>query len=260
MIIKFQDKFESILYSVLYSNLTGYYLSSKNEADNLFAEETFVDIDRLNWQEILDHHNQKFGQVKWLKNRNQDFLQFKNNINDALRHWKEFKYKIIIETMHQALKFGLIYVNNKSSAEANDLFNLARQVRSEVHRALGFIRFIPIERSKEKFLLAYFEEENQVGDLVINGFRNRYFGYHLLLKTPKIIYFLYQDQLFQIPTDKFDLKISKNNFDKFWQVFYQANFIPERKNTKLAQKLIPKKYWSWVKEGKIINSVDKKLI
>lgn len=256
MVIKFKDKFESIFYAVLYSNLTGHYLSSQNEPDNLFKEETFIDIERLNWQEILEQHNQKFGEVNWLKNQDEHFLQFKNNISYALRHWKIFKYKIIISVIRQALKFGLVYVNNKTSAEAKDLVNLASQVKKEVHRALGFIRFIPIERGKEKFLLAHFEEENQVGDLVINNFKNKYFGYNLLIKTPQIVYFIYRDQLYQLATNKFDLKITKDNFDKFWEVFYQANFIPERKNTKLATKLIPKKYWSWVKEGKMINQVD----
>ena len=104
------------------------------------------------------------------------------------------------------------------------------------------------------------KEENQVGDLVINGFKNRYPGYNLLIKTPKIIYFLYQDKLFQVSTDKFNIEINEGNFEKFWEVFYKANFIPARKNTKLAQKLIPKKYWSWVIEGKVINQVDKNLI
>jgi probable DNA metabolism protein len=260
MIIKFKDKFESIFYSVLYSNLTGYYLSSQNEPDNLFKEETFIDVEKLNWQAILQQHNQQFGQINWLKNQDEQFRQFKNTIELALRHWKQFKYKLIIETIRQALRFGLVYVNNKTSIETRNLFNLASQVKKEVHRVLGFIRFIPIERGKEKFLLAYFEEESRVGDLVINNFKNKYFGYNLLIKTPRIVYFFYQQKLYQLATEKFDLQITKDNFDKFWEVFYQANFIPERKNTKLAQKLIPQKYWSWLKEGRIINQVDKNLI
>ncbi len=260
MIIKFQDKFESILYAVLYSNLTGYFLSSKNEPDNLFKEEIFIDIDNLNWSEILQQHDHKFGPVKWLKNKNEDFEQFKNNIETALRHWKAFKYQVIIGLIRQALKFGILYVNNKSSQEAKNLLDLASQVRKEIHRALGFIRFIPVEKGQEKFLLGCFEEESQVGDLVIKNFKNRYFGYNLLLKTPKLIYFLYQDKLYQLPTEKFNLEINDKNFEKFWEVFYQANFIAGRKNTKLAQKLIPKKYWSWVKEGKLINLADKGLL
>ncbi len=96
--------------------------------------------------------------------------------------------------------------------------------------------------------------------MVINNFKNKYFGYNLLIKTPKKVYLFYENKLYQLATNKFDLQITKDNFDKFWAVFYQANFILERKNTKLAKKLIPKKYWSWLKEGRIINQVDKNLI
>lgn len=260
MIIKFKDNFESILYAVLYSNLTGYILSPQNEAEGLFKNEVFVDIDNLNWQEIINQHDQKFGEIKWLKNKNSDWLLLKSNVDYALRHWKPFKYKVIIETTRQALRFGLSYVNNKTTTEAKNLYDLAGQVKREVHRALGFIRFIPVERNKEKFLLGYFEEESKVGDLVVKNFSSRYYGYHLLIKTPKLIYLLYQGRVYQLSTDKFNLEVNDKNFEKFWEVFYQANFIPQRKNTRLAKQLIPKKYWSWVKEGKMINLVDKGLI
>lgn len=261
MIIKFQDKFESILYAVLYSNITGYVLSSQNEPDNLFTDDIFVDIEKLNWQEIIEQHDQKFGPVIWLKVKNKEEWQlFKINIDYALRHWKPYKYQVIIASIRHALKFGLTYVNNKTTNEAKDLYNLASQVKREVHRALGFIRFIPIERDQQKFLIGHFEEENQVGDLVIKNFQTRYQGYNLLIKTSKRIYFFYDKQVYQLAAHKFKMELNDQNFEKFWEVFYQSNFIPQRKNTKLAQKLIPKKYWSWVKEGNVINQVDKGLL
>ncbi|HDQ22653.1 MAG TPA: hypothetical protein ENN28_01615 [Candidatus Uhrbacteria bacterium] len=110
MTIKFQDKFESILYAVLYNNLTGYFLHPKNKPDNLFAGETFIDIDKLNWQEILECHNDKYGKINWLDYNEPDFLLFKNRIKNLLKLKNKNKYQLSINLIRLALKFGPAYV------------------------------------------------------------------------------------------------------------------------------------------------------
>ena len=76
-------------------------MSSQNEPDNLFKEETFIDIERLNWQEILDQHNQKFGKVQWLKNQDEQFLQFKNNKNVKIIDIKDWSINRFVDEVNQ---------------------------------------------------------------------------------------------------------------------------------------------------------------
>lgn len=106
MLIKFSDKFESIFYAVLLGNLTGNFLVSKNNDLGLFVDEEFIDIDKLNWQQILEEHNFKFGEIKWLDFNNFKFLDFKKQINLELHKNLASKYNRVINLIRQAIKFG----------------------------------------------------------------------------------------------------------------------------------------------------------
>jgi len=115
MVIKYSDKFESIFYAVLLNNLTGYFLCPKNAPSNLFENEPYIDIDLINWQQILQEHNQKFGEIKWLNKNDQRFFLCKNIISRLLNYKKPFKYKIIIESIKQALKYGPLNIQSNSN-------------------------------------------------------------------------------------------------------------------------------------------------
>jgi hypothetical protein len=105
MVIKFIDKFESIFYAVLFSNLTGHYIAPKKKNWDLFKNEPYIDIDNLNWQEILKEHNARYGEIRWLKQQN-EFSRFKNFISNILKGNSKGKYQIIINAIKKALKFG----------------------------------------------------------------------------------------------------------------------------------------------------------
>lgn len=112
MVIKFIDKFESIFYAVLFSNLTGHYIVPKKKNWDLFKNEPFIDIDNLNWQEILREHNRRYGEIHWLK-RQDELIRFKNFITNILKSGNKSKYRLIIDAIKKALKFGPNFVFNK---------------------------------------------------------------------------------------------------------------------------------------------------
>ncbi len=111
MIIKFSDKFESLFYAVLTNNLTGYFLVAKNNDLGLFSDEEFIDIEKINWQQILEEHNNRFGEIKWLDYSNPKFYTFKQKIDANLQKNSARKYSQSINAIKQALKFGLISEN-----------------------------------------------------------------------------------------------------------------------------------------------------
>ena len=238
MVIKFSDKFESIFYAVLFNNLTGFFLQPQNAPENLFKDEPASNIDNLDWQKILSEHTQRFGPVKWLSPDNSGFHQFKILVASALRSWKGFKYKAIIDVINQALKYGLPYILNKESDEAKALINLANEVNSEIERTSFSLSFIPLEINNDKFLFGEFNEESQIGDLVIAKLKNRYFGYNLILKTARYLYIAYKDRNLKLELNFLPLEISKDNFAKFWQQFYKDNFLEKNEDAGLLETIM----------------------
>jgi hypothetical protein len=132
MIIKYQDKFESILYAVLYCNLTGYFLVSKNEPENLFNKQDSIDIDNLNWLEILTQHGYKYGEIKWLDDDNNQFLIFKKTIEFILAQNNPEKHNLVVDLIKQAIKFGLSYVNNHALAKKQSKIKIKKQKFNKV--------------------------------------------------------------------------------------------------------------------------------
>jgi len=238
MVIKFGDNFESIFYAVLFNNISGYFLQPQNAPENLFKDEPAQNIDNLDWQKILIEHTQRFGPVKWLSPGNSGFHQFKILVTSALRSWKGFKYKAIIDVINQALKYGLPYVLNKESDEAKALFNLANEVNSEIEKASFSLGLIPLEINKDKFLFGEFNEESQVGDLVIDKLRSRYFGYNLILKTARYLYIAYKDQNLRLELNTLPLEITMDNFAKFWQQFYKDNFLEKKQDNGMLKPIM----------------------
>ena len=107
MIIKFSDKFDSIFYAVLLSNLTGNFLISKNDNLGLFTDEEFIDIDKLNWRQILEEHDRRFGVIKWLDYNNVQFHKFRKMLDLELAKTQINKDQRVIGLIKQAIKFGL---------------------------------------------------------------------------------------------------------------------------------------------------------
>jgi len=113
MVIKFQDNFYSVFYAVLYSNLTGYFVYSQNEPVNLFVNENTINIDNLNWQEIIDQHNCRYGFLFWFNEQNLDFILFKSKIENIFDLKEINKYPFIVKAIKMAIKFGPDYTNKK---------------------------------------------------------------------------------------------------------------------------------------------------
>jgi hypothetical protein len=219
MIIKFSDKFESILFAVMYGNLTGYCLIAKTQPDNLFVKDDYCDIDKINWQEIMQTHNEKFGPIGWLNHNNKDYINFKNDLELALRYWKPIKYLKIISSINLAFKMGIKYLYANQIEEFNSVLAYVAQVKKEVASSWGQINFTPTNINNEKFLFARAEIENFIGDMLINELKKKYLSYNIILKTSKAIYVYYQENFYQFPLNCFKLEFDSKTFFDFWQAF-----------------------------------------
>ncbi len=238
MIIKYSDKFESIFYAVLCANITGYFLVPKTQPLGLFEEEEFIDIDKTNLNQIVNEHNRKFGEIKWFNN-NKHFFKFRDDINLALRFWQPFKYKIVIDVIKAVIKYGLKNIEANDSEEIKYWLNIIRQVKYEITSAVGYINLLPANNNKDKFLLGEYNEESNIGDLVLENLQLKYYGYNFLLRTPKFIYLSYNEKIVIWPAENFDKNISlakllaqidqeyiRDSFNKAKDKSMGLNFLP----------------------------------
>ncbi|MCX6744420.1 MAG: hypothetical protein NTX82_02760 [Candidatus Parcubacteria bacterium] len=207
MIIKYSDKFDSIFYAVLCANITGYFLVPKTQPPGLFEEEEFIDIDRTNWNQIIDEHNRKFGDIKWFNN-NKHFFKFRDEISLALRFWQPFKYKVVTDVIKTSIKYGLSYFDKNDSLEVKYFQDIIKQVKNEIALGTGYINLIPANKNNDKFLLGEYNEESCVGDLVLKNLQQKYFGYNFILRTPKFVYLAYKEKIFSWNVNMFNPELS----------------------------------------------------
>lgn len=105
MVIKYLTKFESIFYALLLSNLTGYFLVPTNLPSNLFENEPFIDIEKISWQQILNEHNKKFGEIRWFVDKTEVFYDYKKYIDSLLAN-NLVSHHLIINSLNSSIKFG----------------------------------------------------------------------------------------------------------------------------------------------------------
>ena len=170
-----------------------------------------------------------------------------------LRYEAPDKAVVIFAAVEQALKYGHAYCLC-GAGNASRLFNdRSRAISKEVHRMLGFIRFQPAPGDS---LIASPKLFHNTADLILRQFALRYPNSRLIFVLTDEALIWENNQLSRLPANKFLPYVSEDGFHQAWDTYYQSQYIATRKNIKLASKVIPRKYWSWLQEGKVLASFD----
>lgn len=257
----YSQSYQSILKAVLFSKTFPDCVPypKENYQSSLFSSEPYFDIDAIDFEKIYSTYVKKNGKILWLSNKKHtipasryehhraDLLRRK--ISAAFRNSKEDKFSIIEESLIQAFDKGIDYVLHRTSQASMKLHKLYMQVIMEAHKCRGFIRLSPFENRHHKVLVGYYEPTHNTADMVARHLADRFSGYKIMVRTPEVIYFHDQKELRQIPADQFSFADPVDNFADLWETYHNSAYIPERYNRKYAMSMIPKKYWSWVKEG-----------
>ncbi|WP_039856473.1 TIGR03915 family putative DNA repair protein [Peptoniphilus sp. oral taxon 386] len=158
------------------------------------------------------------------------------------------KENIIARTVKGVYKNGINFLNsaNENVVEFNKII---KSVYREIHRYQGLLRFREVQ---EEFLFAEFEPKNDILEILSVHFKKRMpnekFMIHDVLRKKCVISDKGNLNTFYVT----DLKISDTEREKFfreaWKLFYKSVCIEERKNKKLMQSNMPKKYWKYLCE------------
>ncbi len=126
------------------------------------------------------------------------------------------------------------------------------EVRAEIHRMRGFVRFNSIN---DKILFGYINPENIIGSLVADIFAKRFQKNMIILGNEHKVWVSYycgksylryeaSKSLNKVIEEVKSLMDSDAEMDleKIWQVYYGSQFIKGRENHKLFYKNMPKKH------------------
>jgi probable DNA metabolism protein len=134
----------------------------------------------------------------------------------------------------------------------------AKQVHREKHRMEAFVRF---QQTVDGLYYAHISPDFNVVPLIVPHFTKRYADQRWAIYDSCRHYGIYYD-LTTTNFITFDAKPGKNHgvlpanskttaedtYQKLWQVYFDNVNIPERKNPKLHQRHIPKRYWKYLSE------------
>ncbi len=126
------------------------------------------------------------------------------------------------------------------------------EVRSEIHRSRGFVRFNSIN---DTILFGYIKPEHNIGRLVADIFARRFQKNIIILGNEHKVWVSYYSNMSYLrhETSKSLNKIKEEvkslinsnpemDIEKIWQVYYESQFIKERENHKLFYKNMPKQH------------------
>ncbi|KJS81386.1 MAG: hypothetical protein JM58_17015 [Peptococcaceae bacterium BICA1-8] len=236
----------SVIKAVLLARLTDdYELKNKDHEEDCLFDYPQIDADSISSKDIYQKYRQQFGEIIWLKDTN--FSIFKQQINMVFRHSKPDKHIFIEGVVKESLDNSLQFVLAKATDLSRKFNNYYNSVASDIHANKGFCRLQPVDSA---FLIGKINTEHNTGDLILRYFIQRFPQYKIALidkrKNLAFVFDLYQLSITSPDNlEKASTIMSENDiYTQYWHTYFETQYIPEKKNTKLALKHFPKKRWN----------------
>ncbi len=134
----------------------------------------------------------------------------------------------------------------------------AKKVSREKHRMEAFVRF---KLTKDKIYFAQIEPDFNVLPLILNHFETRYADqkwlifdkrrkYGLFYDLEKASFITFENYQFDNNNSPKDSIYDKNEleFEDLWKNYFKSTNIESRKNLKLHNRHMPKRYWKYLSE------------
>ena len=248
----------SLLKAAVLSELTGLPVGQRNSGiqPDLFALAEELDADSHSLPRLLDDLAKRTGvNYAWLGRYQGRRLAVMILFN--LRNRSHNGFSVIIAALTEALKYGPGYCLCGRGPASAVFRRRSREVGTEIHRMLGLIRF---EETATGELVARPKLFHQTADILLRKFQLRYPGRRLAFILADTAFVCEQGRVQEIEIEDLPpgLLNSSDDFSRLWETYYRSQYIPERKNIRLASHFIPKKYWDWLPEGLILEQESKK--
>lgn len=251
--IMFSDNPQSVLKAFMLSKITGDTVITEGSSSLLlFSGDAVINTDSYDLEELALQYKEQYGRsADWLHTYKGNELM--HVIYKALRHCSESKYSTIFKAVEDAYTKGIDYCLQGASLHCKKLHSLSSDVSHEVYRMLGFIRFKP---AGDKCLVAKPLLYHDTTDMILREFQDRYPRHRIVIISGPHSKAIENGRIFDVDKSAYEKFLKEDIYDTVWEEYYKSQYIASRKNTKLAAAKIPKKYWDWMPEGKILKSEE----
>ena len=151
------------------------------------------------------------------------------------------------------------FFKNMLDEHAYTLYQASRKVSLETHRLKGFVRF---QEASDGLLFAAIEPDHDVLSLLAPHFIKRFGNQPWVIydqrrdkgiyyKKPEMLEIALSDKEFDAITGTIHQHVRSEDeelYSALWKAYYQSINIPERKNTRLMLRLLPRRYWKYLPE------------
>jgi probable DNA metabolism protein len=241
-----------MLKAVLLSELTGQQpeVGQAETETNLFAACDQLNADDYSLEQLTRQLAAKTGDdYRWIDQYPGRRLVVMVLFN--LRNCSRDSERVIFAALTEAVRSGPASCICGRSRASAVFRRRSREVGNEVHRLLGLIRF---QETADGDLVAKPQLAHQTADLLLRKFQLRYPNRRLLFILPQGALCCHQGQLSFLALQDLPAPVLNptDDFANLWETYYRSQYIEARKNIRLASRFIPKKYWDWLPEGKIL--------
>ena len=154
-------------------------------------------------------------------------------------------WPLLTRGIQELLGNGPQYLFLGAGPAAKKLLQRRNQVRTEIHRLVGFTRLAP---APDGTMVGKAPVRHHSGDLVALALARRNPEQPLALLTPTGSWFAWQGRVAPLEDNYYDLP--DDGFGQVWLTYYRSQFIRERNNPRHGARAIPQEYWHWLDEGK----------
>lgn len=239
----YDNSFEGLITSIYYafyskSEVSGIYGINEFNAPLLLDEIINVNTDISKFKKVRDSIITKI-----------DLLCLKKIYITYLSNYPD-KGLLIFKYLKYAFKLGKnthIFLHIDAIRKIDEI---NRKVSFEKHRFEGFIRFKSIHN---EFLYSAFEPDNDILELLaehfINRFSNECFIIHDISRNKALIYNTSSYEIIELSAEDCSKIIDhKDEYSLLWKTYFKSTTIEERKNSRLQNQMMPKRYWKHILE------------
>lgn len=237
---------KAALLSHIYTDLPS--LHDEQENLGLFRHTSEIDADSYSAAELIRRLRQDCGlNAEWVLDSPGKSLS--HHISGNLRYQAPDQAAVIFAAVEQAIRYGHTYCLCGIGSISRIFISRTRAVWHEVHRMVGFIRFNP---APDNTLVTTPKLYHNTADLILRKISVKYPNNKLVAILPETAFMMRDGLLSEVSRQDYAHYAQNDSFEKAWDTYYNSQFIAARKNIRLAQRVIPRKYWNWLSEGKTL--------
>lgn len=160
-----------------------------------------------------------------------------------LRSYSDDKETVVFKAAERCLNMRKNVLDNFSDKFVLRHYELTKQISYEVHRMEGFLRF----EEAEGGYYARFTPDNDIIDLVAPHFKRRFSDEKFIIhdiKRNKLCFFDGEALHFLKPDKPVTVYLTANEqaYSSLWKKYFKAVSITERKNERLQDNWLPRRY------------------